>query len=398
MLELASLAALRTDEGLACQAEAMRLRPTPITFLLLSQKLSRVYPERLGRLALEQAMLRQRAAAKFKHAERMYFTRQGLEQATPGAVAEHRARRYQAVERVFDLCCGIGGDALALAEHRSVFAVDHDLLSVALLEANARAVGRDGWIRPVVGDVTCLPWRFGVGDAAFFDPARREATRRIRQPERYLPPLSTLRIWVDHLAGLGVKVSPAIDRDELAGYECEVEFVSLEGDLKEATLWFGALKTSPVRATVLPGGHTLAEPPLRLGRVSPPQAYLYEPDPAVMRAGLVGNLAERLGAAQLDPTLAYLTCSSLQPTPFARAFQVIDHMPFSRKRLQAALKALGAGEVVLMKRGSPVDTEALSRRLRLSGDRSLTVVLTRVSGTPTALIVLPVAAFQPLGD
>jgi hypothetical protein len=118
----------------------------------------------------------------------------------------------------------------------------------------------------------------------------------------------------------------------------------------------------------------------------------------VLRAGLVANLGERLDAAQLDPTIAYLTAPHFVATPFARAYEVLDQFPFGRKRLQAALDSLGAGEAVFKKRGSPVDTEALGRQLRLRGDRSLTVILTRVSGAATALIVRPLPPAGSPGD
>jgi len=347
---------------------------------------------------LEQALLRQRAAAKFDQPQRMYFTRQGLEQATPARVAAHRAGRFVGLRRVFDLCCGLGSDALALAEGQPVVAIDHDPLCVALLRANAAALGWGSRVHAFVGDVLRLPWGFETGDCAFFDPSRREAHRRLRQPERYLPPLSSLLRWIDQLGGLAVKVSPAIERQALAHFECETEFISLEGELKEATLWFGGLQTCHVRATVLPGGHTLAEAPQPPRRLSHPQTFLYEPDPAVLRAGLVANLGERLDAAQLDPTIAYLTAPHLVGTPFARAYEVLDQLPFGRKRLQAALDTLGAGDVVFKKRGSPIDTEALAHQLKLHGDRTLTVILTRVSGAATALIVRPLPAVGAAGD
>jgi hypothetical protein len=389
MLDLASLSVLQSTAGQACLAEARLLQPTEATFLILAQRLARRYPERLARLSLEQVLLRQRAAAKFPSADRMFFTRQGLEQATHSAVAKARASRFTGFKRIFDLCSGIGGDALALEEFGPVIAVDQDRLAAAVLQANALSLGRESRIRAVVADVRHLPWRFGRQAGAFFDPSRRDDLRRLRRSEHYHPALSTIRGWLDEVAGLGVKVGPAVDRAELGGYACEVEFVSLDGDLKEASLWFGALQTADVRATVLPGPHTLTGPPVRAGRLAPPQQYIYEPDPAVLRAGLVGNLAERLEAAQLDPTIAYLTSSVLATTPFARAYEVLQHFPFSRKRLQAALQALEAGEVTLKKRGSPVDTEALGRRLRLTGERPLTVLLTRVADVHSALIVVP---------
>jgi hypothetical protein len=120
--------------------------------------------------------------------------------------------------------------------------------------------------------------------------------------------------------------------------------------------------------------------------LAPPSAYLYEPDPAILRARLVATLAEQLGAAQLDPQIAYLTADQAIATPFARCWRVLEWLPFSLKRLRARLRALDAGAVTVKKRGSPLDADALARQLSGAGARPLVVVLTQAQGKPVALI------------
>src|SRR5262249_38301406 len=156
-------------------------------------------------------------------------------------------------------------------------------------------------------------------------------------------------------------------------------------------LWFGPLRTAGRRATLLPGGHTLTatDPPPPL--LSPVRQYLYEPDPAVLRAGLVTVLAEQIGASQIDPDIAYLTTDELTPTPFAEAFRVEEALPFQLKRLREWLRRRGVGRVTVKKRGSPLDPAALVRQLRLSGSERRVLFLTRVAGRPYALIGQPVA-------
>jgi hypothetical protein len=164
-----------------------------------------------------------------------------------------------------------------------------------------------------------------------------------------------------------VKISPGVRLDEVNTYDAEIEFISLQGELKEAVLWFGPLKTSRRRATLLPGGHSLSfeeEPDLP---VDEPGAYLYEPDPAVLRAGMVRNLGQILGAAQLDPEIAYLTGDIKKPTPFARVWAVADWFPFGLKRLRAYLREQGVGRIIVKKRGSPLEPDDLIRELRLKG-------------------------------
>jgi hypothetical protein len=182
--------------------------------------------------------------------------------------------------------------------------------------------------------------------------------------------------------------------------DAEIEFISLQGELKEAVLWFGPLRsTGPsgphtgfCRATLLPGPHTLtamsvtASPSLRL---ADPLGYLYEPDPAVLRAGLVADLGLQLDAAQLDPEIAYLTAEKLLPTPFARAWAVEDWFPFQLKRLRAYLRERGIGRVVVKKRGSPLEPEALIRDLKLAGSLERTIFLTHLRGKPIVAICFP---------
>jgi hypothetical protein len=206
----------------------------------------------------------------------------------------------------------------------------------------------------------------------------------------YRPPLSKVRDWLPTYPAIGVKISPAVHLDELAGYEAELEFISLRGELKEAVIWFGPLRTTARRATILPGPHTLSSdndfqqsPPLAIGE---PRPYLYEPDPTVLRAGLVRNLGVQLDAVQLDPDIAYLTAEWRIPTPFARAWLVEDWFPFGLKRLRAYLRERGIGRVAVKKRGSPIQPEELIRDLRLSGEGERVVFLTHLQGKPIVII------------
>jgi hypothetical protein len=212
--------------------------------------------------------------------------------------------------------------------------------------------------------------------------------------EGYLPPLSRLLAWLPGFPALGVKISPGVDLAELQPFDAEVEFISLDGELKEAVLWFGPLKTVPRRATVLPGPHSLAAAPAPQAAppapaTGPPRAFLYEPDPAVLRAGLVTGLAQSLQAVQLDVDIAYLTAETLRPTPFARAWAVEDWFPFGLKRLRAYLRQRHVGHVTVKKRGSPLRPEALIRDLRLRGDQERVVFLTHLRGAPVVVICWP---------
>jgi SAM-dependent methyltransferase len=332
--------------------------------------------------ALELAQLRVRARAKFSRAGEMYLTREGLEQASAEVVSLHRAARYSHTRRVADLCCGIGGDLIALAPGRSALGVDRDPVHARMAALNAQLYGAAD-VRVRCEDVR-LADLTGV-EAVFVDPARRRGDRRELRPERSEPPLE----WCLGLAGtvpaVGIKAAPGLPR-ELAPPGWELEFVSVGGDLKEAALWSPSLATVPRRATLLPGEHTLAPAPGPEVDCRPPGTYLLDPDPAVTRAGLVEDLARTLGAWKLDPQIAFLSADTPIVTPFARTLRVEESLPWGEKALRSVLRRLGVGAVDIRKRGSAVDVEALRRRLKLEGPRRATVVLTRVGGRPWALV------------
>jgi hypothetical protein len=185
---------------------------------------------------------------------------------------------------------------------------------------------------------------------------------------------------------MGVKISPGVDYAELPP-EAEVEFISVQGTVREGVLWFGRLQRGIQRqATLLPGGHILTSETVPQAAVRAPGQYLYEPDGAVIRAHLVEQLAIRLDAAKLSDDIAYLTAESHQPTPFARAFAIEDVFPFQLKRLRHYLRERKIGRVTIKKRGSPLDPDTLQKQLRLQGDMHRIIFLTQVRGEPTIII------------
>jgi len=123
-------------------------------------------------------------------------------------------------------------------------------------------------------------------------------------------------------------------------------------------------------------------------RVARPGAFLYEPDPAVIRAGAVGDLAVQLGLWQIDREIAYLSGDELIITPFARAWAILEHHPFHLKTLNQRLRALQADVVAVKKRGSPIAPESFRRKLRSTpGGRPVIVVLTRVINRPWMILL-----------
>lgn len=340
-----------------------------------------------SRAALALVAGRLSAAAKFADAPRLYFDREAAEQATAEPVARWTARRFSGARLVADLGCGAGGDALALAEVTSVVAIDRDPGRAAMARANAAIRGLSARLDARVGDVMdSLP---AGADAVWLDPARRDASGRTLDPEAWSPPLSGALRVASEVARAGIKAAPGLDLTFVPD-GCEVEFISHRGALVEAVLWLGEAVSAARRATVLPEGVSIfGAPDTGMTPVAAVGRYLFDLDAAVGRASLVDVLAPTIEAWRLDERTAYLSGDAQHASPFARRFQVLEALPFAERRVRDIVRSLGASRVEVMRRASPVDPNALERRLNasLSGDGPvLTVALTRVEGAHTAIV------------
>jgi THUMP domain-like len=378
---LALLDRLLSGEGRAVLAELPDGALDPGEALRLGAWLRERHPPELVAAAVAQHELRTRAAGKFAAAWSMWFTRDGLEQASAEPLARHRAERYATFGRVADLCCGIGGDLCALAPGRDALAVDLDPVHLRMARENARLHGA-GQLAAVCADVRDL--RLPASIAAFADPARRIGGRRLPAGESR-PPLDWCLQLAGRVAAVGIKTAPGLPL-ELVPPGWEVELLADRRELKEAVLWSPELATTTRRATVFPGPRTLTAhrgPPLDC---APPGGWLLDPNPAVTRAGLVEELGRDLGAWKLDPRIAFLSADRPVASPFGRLLRVDASLPWNLKRLREVLRRRGIGTVEVRKRGSAVDVADLTARLRPRGPARAVVVLTRVADRPWALV------------
>jgi len=339
--------------------------------------------------AVTQVQLRRRAEPKLgADAARMYFTPDGLEQATRRRVAEHRAARLAAATpaSVLDIGCGIGGDLVAFARTGlTVAGIDRDPLRVEVARANLAALGLGGAVLEASAEDLDLD-TFGV---VFADPARRTDAGRVFDVEGWSPPWPFVERLLQRAAV--VKLAPGLPHD-LVPAGVEAEWVSDDGDVKEAVLWSSYLATARRRATVIRSGGlaTLTdEDDPGEQNVRTVGRFLYEPDGAVVRAHLVTAVAAGVEGGLVDEHIAYVTSDASYRTPFARSYEVLEELPYKEKALRAALRERNVGRLTIKKRGVDVVPEELRRRLALAGDEEATLVMTRVAGKGTALLVRP---------
>ena len=383
-LTVADVEFLRTDRARKILATTSEFDLSAATELPLLSQLRRSLTQRQASAILQTLKLREKAESKFpRHAQNMLFTDAGLQQASQPVISQYRASRLASLS-VLDLCCGIGADTIAFAASgRKALGLDIDPVRIAIARHNADALGLCAQFE-VVDVRQSIPAGF---DGIFFDPGRRDQRgKRIHDVERYLPPLALARDW--NAKEILVKLSPAVDLRQLDSYSGFVEFISLAGKLTEALLWLNRPCAPPLATQLTCSGalhyrhefETQAE-------IAPPREWLFEPDPSIIRAGLVQNLAADLDASLLDNTIAYLTMDRKVETPWGRYWKVLDWMPFQLKRLRRYLAERGVGKVTVKKRGFPMSPEELIAKLRLyKGDEERVLVMTRNRDKPIAII------------
>jgi SAM-dependent methyltransferase len=389
-VDLDLLARLRAPEGTAALAAAEEFSGSDPLGAAAALR-SAGFPADLAAAALTQAALRRQAEAKFgPDAQRLWFTRAGLEQATRAPVARRRAHRLAqaGVAHIADLGCGLGADAIEFARAGlRVTAVEADPLTAALAAANAAVLGLGDRLQVHHADATALD--LSTVDGVFCDPARRSPSGRRRfDPHAFSPPWSFVAELPRRVPATVLKLAPGLDH-ALIPAGAEAEWVSVDGSVVEAALWCGPLATVPRRASVLRGGRLADEligPGDATAPVAPVRAHVYDPDGAVVRAHLVAEFARTVGGTLADRRIAYVFTDSPQPTPFGRGFEVIERFPYGLKRLREAVRSRDIGTLEIKKRGLDVDPDRVRRELRLAGSGRATLILTRVAGAPTALL------------
>ncbi|MBM80714.1 MAG: hypothetical protein CMJ78_08990 [Planctomycetaceae bacterium] len=390
---------MNTDNSEREECELLReLRSTPALFEELASldgvsefktqaRLRKKHSPELVRAAMTLQELRQRATLKFHRAEQMWFDRQGLEQATSEKIAFHKSKRFTDHE-VWDLCCGVGGDSIALAQRGRVYSVD-------ISEA---ACLRTAWNAEVYGVGSNVETRTGIAETTevrdrfvHIDPDRRAGKNR--QGPRSLrlansvPSLDFLQQLTVDARGGAIKLSPASDfLGKFPG--CEIELISLNGECKEATIWFGELAgADPFRATVLPSGETLAGDPMAsIAEIGGVSEYIHDPDPGLVRAGLIDLAAESLELERLDDAEEYLTSSTPVESSFVQSFRVLDVLPNNDREVRRAIQATDFGQVEIKCRHIPISAESIRRKLKLSGKQAGTIIYARVLGKTQVIL------------
>jgi hypothetical protein len=343
-------------------------------------------------LVVEQVDLRARAREKFSRADRMFFTRKGLEQATDEQVAAYKASRFPAGS-IADLCCGIGGDLVALAQRGSAAGFDVDEVARLLAEANAEACGLARDRCCTFGDDAATCSAVSGFDAWHCDPDRRSEGRRTVQGEHFEPSLESVAWLLGHNLQGAIKVAPATLAPPNWQENAELQWLGSRGECRQQVAWFGSLASHPGRRsatvvdaaggprTVVGTGDETIPAAASLGR------FLYEPHNAVLAAKLTGALCGQHALAAVAPGIAYLTSDSQVADSALAAFEVQDVLPFDQKQLKAWCREKRIGRLEIKKRGVDVDPQKLRKAIASEGEQSATLIVTRLDSKVRVMVV-----------
>lgn len=367
---------LTTETGRALLAEVAEVRePRPSD---LERWRKRASAEVVA-AALRLVHCRRKARKKFTRAESLWLEPTALEQATAEPVARYKAKRFQDLPEgvVVDLCCGIGGDTLALAQYTQVLAVDREAGMLRRVRWNAKVyevADRVLAVRARAEQIT-IPEEARI----HIDPDRRAGKdRRARVIRDYAPDLRFLYGLTKQGRGGAIKLSPSSDFEaHFGGSEFEIEVISRGGECKEATVWFGDRITCQRRATCLPSGASWTDQdgPEESAEVASPADWIYEPDPALVRSGLLDRFAVAHGLARLGTGLDLLTGRDRLESPFLSTFAFVDSFPMDLKRLRRLVSLQKLGPLEIKTRRLDRSPELIRVALRPKGPNPATLIL-----------------------
>ncbi|MCA9214128.1 MAG: hypothetical protein KDB27_13745 [Planctomycetales bacterium] len=357
------------------------------------RKHSKRLPADRAALVAEQAELRQRAAAKFPLHDQMFFTRIGLQQATDAMIATYKANRFRGHAVVADYCCGIGGDLIHFAQVSEACGFDLDPDRVLLANANCKAAGVNATAR--VADVCALDTR--DVSAWHIDPDRRATGNRTVRIDAFQPSAEAITRMLQRNVNGAIKLAPATPTDDLEwATDVDLEWIGHSRSCQQLVAWFGGLVQHANQrvATVIDNqGNTISFASVDESAPAAEEvgAFVFEPHPTILAAGLAGAISNRLNLQTLIPGGGYLTAATLVDSKddaarFLTAFRVLESDSFRPKRIRKRLQELNAGIVEVKQRGVKVDLATLQRQWRGSGESNLTVLITRRGKSMIAII------------
>lgn len=384
---------LTSDDAAPYLSDTQRQIEDNVNVVRIAKSLRKNMSAPRSALVLELAQLRIRGRRKFELADQMFFTKRGLQQSTSRHIADYKAARFDKCDRVADICCSIGGDLLSLAQQSQVVGIDIDPVATLYAQKNIEAYGL------AFAEARQLAFedlQLDEFDGLHLDPDRRKQGRTVHG-DFFQPSLPEIFKRLPAGKFAAIKVAPATPWQECVPLDVEREWIGNRRECKQQVIWAGTAAVNPghVRATrVVDGGKayhfltdvlSLDEPAAVAEKI---EAYLYEPHSTILAGQMTDALANRYQLKRMASDMVYLTGDGSANDRMMRRFQVTDVLQMDPRKISARLKELNVGHLEIKNRGVPKYTVDNFERLKISGDETRVLFLTRHRATQVAIIAV----------
>jgi SAM-dependent methyltransferase len=356
-----------------------------------------------------QSELQQRSKTRFNNPDKWVWTRKLLEQASDQRCAELTASYFPEGVPIYDLCCGAGADAVALANRSEVTAVDCSPIAASITRINGYLNEKS--LRTCVEDVANI--RFDRSVWVHVDPDRRSDGRRTTNADKFSPNWGVLTKSITSTDGGSIKVAPASSHEsffkiclDADGKEIvpSVQFVSWGGSVRQQRWWWNCDAFKPCSITLSVWGsdrkfhhHVFDEvmpnnsPSILsdIAELCDGGCFIGDADGAVRAAKLQSTLASQLGLTLIGSSNGFFFRD--EPPSDAQSslitwFQVDETLPFDRKKLKRFLREREIGVLEIKTRNLDIDIDRLRVELQLRGENSATLLGTKCGSRAVAIL------------
>lgn len=353
----------------------------------------------------QQLEFHKRSKQRFPDPLKWLWTDRSLAQASDWWTAHFKAQLIPPRTRVIDACCGAGADAVALAHHHPVCALDQNPVCVALAKGNISSHA----LEAEVIQRTASPEIIQSHDWLHIDPDRRASGRKSLNAEDFSPPIEDTIRMAQRAAGAMIKVAP---RTETMGFEqamdgglrlwtgwggeCRQQLLLVGDALAAATAKLGIAAQSTRMAIGLdkhsPYDEQLANSTTYAGVVEESSVaeragrFVYDLSPMLHAAELQGSWANAHGLAAIGNAQGYFTSDQRLSNNLVQGFEVVEEVGWDDRKVRRCLRALQAGNVEVKCRLLTLDANRYQKRYSQPGGNPVTILVTRLGNRTRAIL------------
>jgi len=334
-----------------------------------------------ARAVAEQIYCRKKAAKKLPEisSSNFLFKPVSLEQCSGEAAAKYKASLLSG-STLFDMTGGLGIDDIYFSQKFDlVIYCEQDLVISSIMEFNINQLNISNIKIFCNNSVELLKNYPDMSlEWIYLDPARRDEKKRSIDLEFCSPNIFEIKnLLFTKTKNICIKISPGFDITEAVNRFKELKkiiVVSVNKECKEILLFLekNYCKSPIVQATVLNLNkkNFFIEKTFSLATSNKNisedvQQYIFEPDPAIIKAKLTASIADKFNLKFINETADYLTGKSGIENFPGRFFYVEHCSPFKPDKLKKYLKENSIKKANFAKRHFPLSVEELRKKIKV---------------------------------